>query len=439
MRRGGLTGPVRPCEFTPATRACSRPRRGTNVTTTGQHSHGHRVGVEFVILMAMMSSLIAFSIDAMLPALPQIAADLGIARENDRQLIVTALFLGLAISQLVYGPVSDTIGRKPTMYWGFAIFLIGTLMCIFSTNFTIMLVGRFLQGIGAAGPRIVSMALIRDLYEGRAMAKILSLVTTVFIVIPVIAPSIGQGILLFAEWRFIFVVLLVQGIVGFVWFAWRQPETLPMERRASFSLRRIAMAFHEACRNRFTLGYTITAGLIFGAFIGYLTSTQQILQEQYGLGELFPIAFGANALSFGAASLVNARLVMKFGMRRLAATGLIASSLLSIVFFVITMMTDGQPPLWSLMAYLLAIFFSVGILFGNFNALAMEPMGHIAGVAAAVIGSLTTLISTVLGNVLGQAYDGTVRPMVFGFVVLTVLSTAVMYYVERGRRTSTVR
>lgn len=399
----------------------------------------HHASVEFVVLMAVMSSLIAFSIDAMLPALPQIASDLGIARENDRQLIVTTLFLGLALSQLVYGPVADTIGRKPTIYWGFAIFLVGTLMCTFSGNFEIMLLGRFLQGIGAAGPRIVSIALIRDLYSGREMAKVLSLVTTVFIVVPVIAPSIGQGILFFAEWRMIFGVLLLQGIVGLVWFAWRQPETLPLERRASFSLRRIAMAFREACSNRFTLGYTITAGLIFGAFIGYLTSTQQILQEQYGLGEMFPLYFGANAFAFGAASLVNAKLVMRFGMRRLAATGLVASSLLSIVFFVVTMLTAGHPPLWSLMAYLLAIFFSVGILFGNFNALSMEPMGHIAGIAAAVIGSLTTLISTVLGNILGQAYDGTVRPMVFGFAVLTIASTAVMAYVERGRRSSTVR
>jgi len=409
------------------------------VTQPAHRPDKHHASMEFVVLMAVMSSLIAFSIDAMLPALPQIAADLAIQRENDRQMIVTALFLGLALSQLVYGPVSDTIGRKPTIYWGFAIFLVGTLMCTFSANFEIMLLGRFLQGIGAAGPRIVSIALIRDLYEGRAMAKILSLVTTVFIVVPVIAPSIGQGILFFAEWRAIFVVLLIQGIIGLVWFAWRQPETLPEERRASFSLRRILMAFREACGNRFTLGYTITAGLIFGAFIGYLTSTQQILQEQYGLGEMFPVYFGANALAFGAASLVNAKLVMRFGMRRLAATGLAASSLLSIAFFVVAMLTAGHPPLWSLMTYLLAIFFSVGILFGNFNALSMEPMGHIAGVAAAVVGSLTTLISTVLGNILGQAYDGTVRPMIFGFAVLTILSTAVMAYVERGRRTSTVK
>lgn len=409
------------------------------MTTPAQRQDKHHASIEFVVLMAVMSSLIAFSIDAMLPALPQIAADLGIARENDRQMIVTALFLGLALSQLVYGPVSDTIGRKPTIYWGFGIFLTGSLMCTFAGNFEIMLLGRFLQGIGAAGPRIVSIALIRDLYSGREMAKILSLVTTIFIVVPVIAPSIGQAILFVAEWRWIFAVLMMQGIIGLVWFAWRQPETLPTERRASFSLRRITLAFKEACSNRFTLGYTITAGLIFGAFIGYLTSTQQILQEQYGLGELFPIYFGANAFAFGAASLVNAKLVMRFGMRRLAATGLVASSLLSIAFFVVTLLTAGHPPLWSLMAYLLAIFFSVGILFGNFNALSMEPMGHIAGVAAAVVGSLTTLISTVLGNILGQAYDGTVRPMIFGFAVLTILSTAVMAYVERGRRSSTVR
>lgn len=417
-----------------------RPHQGKKTVTEPAHRPDkHHASMEFVVLMAVMSSLIAFSIDAMLPALPQIASDLGIARENDRQMIVTALFLGLALSQLVYGPVSDTIGRKPTIYWGFGIFLVGTLMCTFSINFEIMLLGRLLQGIGAAGPRIVSIALIRDLYQGRAMAKILSLVTTVFIVVPVIAPSIGQGILFFAEWRAIFVVLLLQGIIGFVWFTWRQPETLPTERRASFSLRRILIAFREACSNRFTLGYTIMAGLIFGAFIGYLTSTQQILQEQYGLGEMFPIYFGANALAFGVASLVNAKLVMRLGMRRLAAIGLVTSSLLSVAFFVVTLLSAGHPPLWSLMTYLMAIFFSVGILFGNFNALSMEPMGHIAGIAAAVVGSLTTLISTVLGNILGQAYDGTVRPMIFGFAVLTILSTAVMYYVERGRRSSTVR
>ena len=183
-----------------------------------------------------------------------------------------------------------------------------------------------------------------------------------------------------------------------------------------------------------TLGYTVAAGLVFGAFVGYLASTQQVLGELYGLGAQFPIYFGANALAFGAASMLNARLVMKLGMRRLAGSGLGATSALSVVFFIVTLLLDGHPPLWALMGYLLLTFFCVGVLFGNFNALAMEPMGHIAGVAAAVIGSLATIISSVLGWALGQAYDGTVRPMIAGFAVLTILASLSMILAERYRR-----
>jgi DHA1 family bicyclomycin/chloramphenicol resistance-like MFS transporter len=398
------------------------------------HSTGHQASFEFIALMAVMTSIIAFSIDAMLPALPQIAADLGVADVNERQLVVIVLFIGLSLAQIVYGPVSDTIGRKPAAYFGFAIFIVGSLLCVFAGSFEIMLTGRFLQGVGAAGPRIVSLALVRDLYSGRAMARIMSMVMGIFIIVPVIAPSIGQGLLLIASWRLIFVALLVEGIIGFVWLAWRQPETLPMERRASFSLLRIFSAFREACGNPVTLGYTVAAGLVFGAFVGYLASTQQVLGELYGLGTMFPIYFGANALAFGAASMLNARLVMKLGMRRLAGSGLAATSALSLVFFIVTLLLDGHPPLWALMGYLLLTFFFVGVLFGNFNALAMEPMGHIAGVAAAVVGSLATIISSVLGFVLGQAYDGTVRPMIAGFAALTILAGIAMILAERYRR-----
>jgi DHA1 family bicyclomycin/chloramphenicol resistance-like MFS transporter len=353
---------------------------------------------------------------------------------NERQLVVIVLFVGLSLAQIVYGPVSDTIGRKPAAYFGFAIFIVGSLLCVFASSFEIMLTGRFLQGVGAAGPRIVSLALVRDLYSGRAMARIMSMVMGIFIIVPVIAPSIGQGLLLVASWRLIFVALLVEGIIGFVWLAWRQPETLPMERRASFSLLRIFSAFREACGNPVTLGYTVAAGLVFGAFVGYLASTQQVLGELYGLGTMFPIYFGANALAFGAASMLNARLVMKLGMRRLAGSGLGATSALSLAFFIVTLLLDGHPPLWALMGYLLLTFFFVGVLFGNFNALAMEPMGHIAGVAAAVVGSLATIISSVLGFVLGQAYDGTVRPMIAGFATLTILAGIAMILAERYRR-----
>jgi MFS transporter, DHA1 family, multidrug resistance protein len=395
---------------------------------------GHEASFEFIVLMAVMTSIIAFSIDAMLPALPQIATDLGVADVNDRQLVVIVLFIGLAMAQIAYGPISDTMGRKPAAYIGFTIFIIGSLMCIFAGTFEVMLIGRFLQGVGAAGPRIVSLALVRDLYSGRAMARIMSMVMGIFIIVPVIAPSVGQVLLLVGDWRLIFVVLLAEGIIGLVWFAWRQPETLREDRRAPFSLRRILRAFAEAFSHPVTLGYTVAAGLVFGAFVGYLASTQQVLGELYGLGAQFPIYFGANALAFGAASMLNARLVMKLGMRRLAGSGLAATSALSVMFFIVTLLLDGHPPLWTLMGYLLLTFFFVGVLFGNFNALAMEPMGHIAGVAAAVIGSLATIISSVLGWALGQAYDGTVRPMIAGFAVLTILAGLSMILAERYRR-----
>ena len=397
-------------------------------------SRSPEVNFEFIILMAVMTSIIAFSIDAMLPALPMIGRDLSVADENDRQLVVIVLFIGLALAQIAYGPLSDTLGRKPAAYIGFSIFIAGSLLCVFAWSFEIMLTGRFLQGVGAAGPRIVSLALVRDLYSGNAMARIMSMVMGVFIIVPVIAPSVGQGLLFLGDWRLIFVALLVEGIIGLVWFAWRQPETLRADRRAAFSLKRIFSAFAEACSNPVTLGYTVAAGLVFGAFVGYLASTQQILGELYGLGAQFPLYFGANALAFGAASMVNARLVMRLGMRRLAGTGLAATSTLSLIFFVVTLMVDGHPPLWVLMGYFLLTFFFTGVLFGNFNALAMEPMGHIAGTAAAVVGSLATVVSSALGWALGQAYDGTVRPMVAGFAALTILAGVAMFLAERYRR-----
>ena len=354
--------------------------------------------VEFVTLTALMISLVALSIDAMLPALREIGDDLGARRANEPQLVVTALFIGLAIAQMIFGPLSDGIGRKPAIYVGMAVFIAGCLMSILATSFTVMLAGRFLQGIGAAGPRTVMVALVRDRYEGRAMARIMSLVMAVFILVPAIAPALGQGILMFGHWRAIFGLLLGLATLALVWFTLRQPETLPVERRASLSAARIALAIREVCVNRIALGYTIAAGLIFGAFVGYLTAAQQIFQEQYGVAERFPLYFATLALAIGGASYVNARLVMRYGMRRLSWAALLAMCGLSLGFLAIALAMAGNPPLWALMVYWMAVFFCLGLLFGNFNALAMEPMGHIAGVAAAVVGSLTTVISVAPGH-----------------------------------------
>ena len=398
-----------------------------------QDRTGLRFG-EFVALTALMISLVALSIDAMLPALREIGDDLGARHENEPQLVISALFLGLAIAQMIFGPLSDSIGRKPAIYAGMALFIAGCLLSILATSFPVMLAGRFLQGIGAAGPRIVTIALVRDQYEGRAMARIMSLVMAVFILVPALAPALGQGILLIAHWRAIFGMFLALALVALVWFTLRQPETLPVDCRATLSIRRIATAISEACANRVAFGYTIAAGLIFGAFVGYLISAQQIFQEQYGVGEQFPLYFAVLALALGAASFVNSRLVMRHGMRALSWIALLAMSGLSVGFFIIAYLVAGDPPLWALMTYWLAVFFCLGLLFGNFNALAMEPLGHIAGVAAAVIGSLTTFISLALGTVIGQAYDGTVLPLVGGFAALGVAATVVMNWIERGRR-----
>ena len=388
---------------------------------------------EFVALMALMISLVALSIDAMLPALPAIGGDLGVAHENDAQMVVSALFLGLAVGQLVWGPVSDSVGRKPAIYAGVALFIVGCLISILAAGFPAMLTGRVLQGLGAAGPRIVIIALVRDQYEGRAMARIMSLVMAVFILIPALAPALGQGILMIAHWRAIFGLLLGLALIALAWFAVRQPETLPAARRKPFAFGRIAEALGETCANRVALGYTVAAGLIFGAFVGYLSSAQQIFQQQYGVGAQFPLYFAVLALAIGCASYLNARLVMRHGMRRLSLWALRALSLSSAGFFALAWAAGGGPPLWALMTYLMAAFFCIGILFGNFNALAMEPLGHIAGVAAAVIGSLTTFLSMLSGLWIGRAFDGTVLPLVGGFAILGIASLGVMGWTEKGR------
>jgi MFS transporter, DHA1 family, multidrug resistance protein len=241
---------------------------------------------------------------------------------------------------------------------------------------------------------------------------------------------LGQGILLIASWRAIFGLFLTMSLLASVWFIVRQPETLPADRRIPLSLSRIARGFHEVLSTRVALGNTIAAGLVFGSFIGYLSTAQQVFQVQYGLGKLFPVYFALLSVSIGTASLVNARLVMRYGMKRLSHWALSLMGLLSIGFFVVAYLRGGQPALGLFVPYLLGVFFCEGILYGNLNALAMEPLGHIAGVGAAVVGALSMVISIAGGTLIGQAYDGTVLPLVAGFGALALTSLAVMRWTD---------
>ena len=389
---------------------------------------------EFVARIALLMSLVALSIDSMLPALGEIAAELQVRNPNDRQLVLTVFFLALGIGQLFYGPVSDSTGRKPAVTFGLVLYLCGTLLTLLASRFEILLVGRFLQGAGAAGPRIVSLAIIRDRYGGRDMARVFSLVMAVFIMAPVLAPALGQLILQVASWRGIFAALFILGSLALAWFLWRQPETLPPDRRAPLSLHYVAGAVFECLRSRVTIGYSLTSGLVFGAFVVYLVTSQQMYQEVYGLGRLFPLAFAIPAAAIGCASLLNARLVMRLGMRRLCRLALRGASAVSLVFVVVVIAAGGLPPLWILMIYLVVCFFFLGISFGNLNALAMEPLGHIAGVGSALVSFIATTVSVAIGTLVGQSYSGTLYPLGLSFAGLVFASVLVVEWTEQGRK-----
>jgi DHA1 family bicyclomycin/chloramphenicol resistance-like MFS transporter len=388
---------------------------------------------EFVFIVSMMMSLTALSIDAMLPALPQIGADLQVQDANSRQLVVSTIFLGLAAGQLFFGPLSDRTGRKPAIYAGLALYIAGSVVCVLAINFPMLLTGRLFQGAGVSAPRAVGLALVRDRYEGRAMARVMSFVMTIFILVPMVAPTLGQAILLVTGWRAIFGSFILLALITLLWFGLRMPETLAPNDRASFSLHRIVAATREIISLRPALGYTIVAGLVSGAHLGYLSSAQQVFQEQYSLGQHFPLYFAAIAFSIGLASFLNGRLVMRFGMRALVRRALLAILALSAAAFGLALPASGQPPLGFLLGYLMLTFFCVGILFGNNNALAMQPLGHIAGIGAAIVGSFSTFTSVPLGTLIGQSYNGTVLPLIAGLAVLSALSLIIIRWVEAAR------
>ena len=386
---------------------------------------------EFIFLMALLMSLVALTIDVMLPALDQIGASLDVLDPNDNQLVISTIFLGMAFGLMLYGPVSDSFGRKNAIYLGIAIFLIGDLISLYSSNFTFMLIGRLCQGFGAAACRVVTLAMIRDKFSGKEMGRVMSLIMVFFILVPAVAPTLGQAILLFADWRGIFWLLFVAGLTGILWLFFRQPETLTKEKRLKFSCSIIIAGIKETLTNQVARFYMFAAGIIFGSFIGYLSSAQQILQIQYALGEMFPLYFGALALAIGLSSLVNSSLVMRFRMESLCFAALGFLSFSSILFFFYAQGITGQPPLFVLMGYLAVTFFCFGILFGNLNTLAIQPLGHIAGVATSVISSIQTLVSVAVGSIIGQTYNGTVLPMVFGFLVCGLSALGILFYVRK--------
>ncbi len=387
---------------------------------------------EFTILMAVLMSIVAISIDAMLPALGIIGADLQVTHQNHVQYVVSFIFIGMMLGELVCGPLSDAIGRKKVLYLGIGFYLVGSVICFLAPSFTLLLVGRFIQGLGVAGPYVSTMSIVRDKYSGREMARVMSLVMMIFIMVPAIAPTLGQGILFIASWRYIFLLYIIYSIVVGLWLFLRLDETLAPENRIPFKWASILHGFKEVVSNRITIGYTVCVGLIFGSLIGYLNSCQQIFQVQFNTGALFTVYFGCLALVFGVSSLVNSKFVEKLGMRYIcyrAALTLIAASFL---FLGVNLLITVQ--LWMFLTYVGTLFFCFGLMFGNLNSIAMEPMGHIAGIASAVIGAISSAIAIPLGALIGQLYNNTLIPIAAGFLILGILSIIAMRYADHTPR-----
>ena len=379
---------------------------------------------EFVALMASLMSIVALSIDALLPALPEIGTALGVENPNDNQLLVTMIFLGLGFGQLIFGPLSDSFGRKPIVYIGFTLFIIATFICVSTKSFEMMIFGRVLQGVGLASPRTLSIAMIRDSYSGNYMAKVLSIVVMFFILVPVIAPTLGQFLLNYYNWESIFYVNLAFGLIIMLWFWKRQDETLSKNKRIKFTPMLFVNGSKEFMKHKNAVAFTLVSGFITGSFMVYLSTAQQIFEQQYNLGDKFPIIFASLAIAVGLATFLNSRYVVKFGMWRIAFAGTIAYCIISLLY-VILFWSGTNPSIEVLIGFFALQFFAIGFLFGNLRSLAMQPLGHIAGIGAAINGFVSTVMAVPIANYIGSFVSNSVLPLFIGFSIFGILSLLV--------------
>lgn len=382
---------------------------------------------EFSLLMAVLMSIVSFSIDATLPALGHIGKAFAVANQNHVQWVITSIFAGMTIGQLIAGPLSDAIGRKRILFSGVAIYLVGSVLCYAAASFEVFLLGRFIQGLGVSGPYIAAISVVRDKFSGPEMAKVMSVIMMVFMVAPAVAPSIGQAIITLAGWHAIFLVYILYALIASLWIALRLDETLAPENRTAMKIKAFQHGFLEVVRHRTTMSYLVSTGLCFGALIAYLGSSQQIFMQQFGQsGAMFSLCFAVLAAMMSIASFVNSRIVARFGMRNVTMAAMTVVMLTSLFFFVVQVL-GITASLWMFMAYAMAMFFAFGVMFGNLNAVAMEPMGHVAGMASAIIGAVSSILSLLLATLIGQLYNNTLIPLTAGFFVLFGLALVVTY------------
>ena len=386
---------------------------------------------EFVCLIAIMMALNALAIDAMLPALPAIGADLGVVNENTRQWVITAYLLGFGGAQLAYGPLSDRFGRKPILMMGIGIYVAFSIVAAFSHTFALLLLARVGMGIGVAATRVLAVSIVRDRYEGRTMARVMSLSFLVFLGIPIIAPTVGQLVLLVGPWQWIFWVFALFGASFMVWAMIRLPETLHPQDRREIRFAPIAQAFRYALTNRQAMGYTLAMTFVIGGLFGFINSSQQIFFDVFEKPQLFTTVFALVACGIAVSSLLNSQLVERLGSRLISHSALIGFIVFSIIHAVIAL--TGHDNIWTFSILQGCKMFCFGLVAGNFGSMAMEPMGHIAGTASSVQGFISTIGGAGLGFIIGQSFDRTTVPLTLGFAILSSVALLLVLWAERGR------
>lgn len=386
---------------------------------------------EFVALAAALMALTALGIDSMLPALPAIGESLGVLRDNDRQFVITAFLVGFAVAQLAHGPLADRFGRRPVLAVALLAAVATNLLAAIAGSFELLLAARFASGMAVAGARVVTIALVRDCFSGRAMARVMSLVFVVFMAAPVLAPAFGQIVLLFAPWRWIFVGIAVVAALILAWFWLRMPETLKPEDRHELSVSRIAQGYAFVARDRMAVSYTLAAALISGGLFGFINSIQQIMSDIFGRPELLTVIFACVAGTMAVANFMNSRIVMRFGTRLLSHSALTGLIVIAGVHLIVSWIGGEHLVVFAILqAAMMACF---GLAASNFSAMAMENMGHIAGTASSAQGFVATLGGAVIGAIIGQSFDGTTVPLYAGFLICGLIAMAIVAIGERGK------
>ncbi len=388
-------------------------------------------GREFVALMASCMAMAAMSIDLMLPAFADMRESFGLAPDStDVSWVLTAFFLGLAAGQLVYGPLSDRFGRKPMLYAGLVVFVVSGTAAAFMPSLTGLVICRFVWGLGAAAPRSLAIAMVRDAYGGEQMARTMSLVMAIFILVPVFAPGVGALALLVVPWRALLLVPVLAAVGLAVW-ARRLPETLPVERRRSVAPTALLEAFGAVVKNRQAAGYALVVTCLFGIMTSFIGSFEIILSDVFGQERAFPIIFGLLATTLGAGALLSARLVVQVGLHRLLAVTAVYLLVVAVLLAGLAFATDGRPPLWAFVVLLAALLPGMSVLLPNSNTAAMSPLPHVAGMASAVIGTLSTAGGALLGSRIDAAFDGSITPFAYGVVAFALIAACTIFVLGR--------